>query len=528
MTDVAAAYLSGLEGDVLAQWRTKSRNQLYRTDPEAWLWDVLGYRWHAKQREIVDDFLNNRRIATKSSNGAGKSRLMNELVSWGIAVHDPGELLVIVSAPGMRQIQETSFAYLGANYTRARTRGFPMPGTMTDSRWSYRETPSSKSKTLVLGQKPADQDIVGTFQGIRAIGEDASKTWVFIDEGGAVHADLFVAAEAVTTGAGDNKIATIGNPDNIGTYFQRIFEDPEISQDWKTHTISAFDLPTFTGEIVYDDPAMQKHMLESGMIDFEWVEQKKRAWGEESARYLSKVLGQFPDADDRSFFSQTAINMARETEIPEDPHTPLNMGFDVARFGEDDSAIYGNRGGRVRRLEKWSKADANESATRAHQVALEGGCEVLIIDASGLGGPISDVISARADRMYTVIKANGAERSPDPSRWLNLRAYWYDMLREGMLTGQVDLDFKEEDGKQLYDELLTIQYDFTLKGAIKIESKKDMASRGVKSPDLLDAVVYSYVNAQAIMGHPLAGMKPGDYVVYDPMDEWADRVGLPI
>jgi len=532
-TTDASLYLGGLESDVLAQWRRKSQNALYREEPEAWLWDVLGYRWHAKQREFVHAFMEQRRIAVKSANGTGKSRGVGELISWGISVHEPGELLIICSAPTMRQIEETIFGYISSNYSRMRGRGIEPIGRLTSSAWSYQETPTSRPKTLVLGQKPSDKDIVGSFQGIRAIdGSDdgnASKTWVFIDEAGAVHKDLFVAAESVTTGAGDNKIMAIGNPDNLGTYFHSIFTDVQIGQDWYTETLAAKDLPTFTGEIVYEDEAMQKRMLESGMIDAEWVEQKKRAWGEDSARYRSKVMGEFPDSDDRSFFSQSAIDTAHETNIPEDMQNDLSIGFDVARFGEDDSALYGNRGGRIRRIDKWSKANANESASRAHQKALDEGARFMIIDSTGLGGPIADVITARGDRYYTVIMAQGAERSPDPARWLNMRAYWYDMLREGMLTGQVDLDYSEEDGKQLKDELLTIQYDFTLKGAIKIESKKDMAARGVKSPDLLDAVVYSYVNAQALVGHPLAGMKPGDYAYYDPWEELdGDRRGLPI
>ena len=174
----------------------------------------------------------------------------------------------------------------------------------------------------------------------------------------------------------------------------------------------------------------------------------------------------------------------------------------------------------------WSKADANESSNRAHRIALERGASFMVIDSAGLGGPIADIIAARSDRHYTVIKALGAERSPDPTRWLNQRAYAYDMLREGMLTGKVDLDLLED--TLLKDELLLIQYDFTPKGAIKIESKKDMAARGVKSPDALDAVVYSYMNAQALVDDPLAGMKKGDYAQWDPWDEVESMAGLPI
>lgn len=528
-------YVAGLETELMQEWRAKSRRELYRREPEAWLWDVLGYRWHAKQREIAADFIEFRRTATKSSNGAGKSRQVGELISWGVATHEPGELLVITSAPTLRQIEETTFAYLSANYGRAKARGFEFHGYLTDAtHWNYRETSKSKSKTLVLGQRPSDRDIVGSFQGIRAISDKETSTWVFIDEGGAVHDDLFVAAEAVTTGAGNNRINVIGNPDRVGTYFQKIFEDPTIMVDWKQNTISAHDLPTFTGEVVYpDNPEMQHQMLNSGMIDRAWVEQKKRAWGEESARYRSKVLGLFPDSDDWSFFSMRAINAAEETTIEPNVHVEVVLGCDLADGGEDDSKIYTNQGGRIRHYQTWN--EGSESPNRIHEAAIIHDADLVVMDRLGVGaGPFS-VVTARADRMYTVIGAKASERSPDPSRWANSRAYWYDVFREAMLAGLIDLDYSaegpngEQIGKALRDQLMSITYDFNLKGAILLESKKDMRKRGVTSPDDLDAAIFSYaVKAREIMDDPLAGMEPGDIALYDPWDELESMRGMPV
>lgn len=523
----AADRLRAIEGDVFADWRSKSKSAIHKTDPEAWLWDVLRLKWHKKQREFVWAFVENKRTAIKSANGTGKSRGFGELISWGVATHEPGELLCIATAPTLRQIDEVLFAYLNANYSRAKAMNHPFIGAINDSlHWNYRETPRSPAKTLVLGQKPGDRDIVSTFQGIRAVSLDQNtKTWVFIDEGGGVHPDLFVAAESVTTG--DGKIGVIGNPDNLGTYFHKIFTDDRIGADWSKHTISGFDLPTMTGEIVYDDPELQERMLTSGMQDREWIEQKKNAWGEGSARYQSKVLGEFPDSDDRSFFSQTSINKANDTVIVEDNEVHKRGGLDLARFGEDSSTLYTNQGGRIRRLDEWSKATANESATKAHTLCLEHGITALVVDAAGLGGPIVDQIAARAEGRYAVFATLGAERSPDPTRWANARAYWYDMLREAMMAGKIDLDLFED--KQLHEELLNLQFDFTLRGALKIESKKDMAARGVKSPDRLDAVVYSFIDAVVAMSGTNA-LPPGSTALFDPWEmlDMGDRAGLPL
>ncbi len=60
-----------------------------------------------------------------------------------------------------------------------------------------------------------------------------------------------------------------------------------------------------------------------------------------------------------------------------------------------------------------------------------------------------------------------------------------------------------------------ISYKFTPKGAILIESKDDMRSRGVKSPDSLDAAVYACADLSSLLNNPWGDKKPGDIVGMD-------------
>lgn len=533
----AAIYLSGLETDVLAGWRKRSQREMYRREPEAWVRDFLGYRWHSKQQEIAHNFLNNRRVATKSANGTGKTRQYGELITWGVAVHEPGELLIICSAPGKDQLKMGLFGYVDKNMIRARQRGFELPGYLTDSnQWNMRLPGSMKAKTLVAGRTPPRSDIVGTFQGIRAVADGDVKTWVFIDEGGAVHDDLYVAAEAVTTGAGDNKVAVIGNPDRVGGMFQKIFENKRVSPDWATSTISAYDLPTFTGEVVYpDDPELQRQMLSSGMIDYEWVEQKKRSWGEDSARYKSKVLGEFPDGDDWSFFPMSALNEAENTEIEPGNGAGRILGADYAdaEGAGDNSVITLNDGGRIRNHDTWNQGA--ENLTRTTEAGTATGAEIIVVDRVGVGAATYRALVAAA-RTWTIVGAAGQGKTPDPTRWANARTYWYDTFREAMLGGEIDLDFMqidakgEEVGQRLKDQLLSVRYDFDRFGAIQIEPKKEARKRGVDSPDDLDAAVYAFaVQAKKLVDDPLAGIEPGDTVLVDPWDDLEEHIlGMPI
>jgi phage terminase large subunit len=75
------------------------------------------------------------------------------------------------------------------------------------------------------------------------------------------------------------------------------------------------------------------------LTSVEWVEHKKRAWGEDSARYKSKVLGEFPDEADNTFFPQATIDSGFDTVIEEDDAIRPTLGLDVARFGSDENVF---------------------------------------------------------------------------------------------------------------------------------------------------------------------------------------------
>jgi hypothetical protein len=479
---------------VISDLRKRSKNSIYLNDPVAWASDVLGKHMWSKQAEVALSVAQNTHTAVVSCNGAGKSATAGILGSWWIAVHDPYEVALICSAPTYPQIARVLFRELKDNHKLAAIRGFSLPGHINQSEeWKL----DDEYGTLIgFGRRPADTDIVSAFQGIHR-----RYVFVVLDEAGGIPTDLYTAAEAVTTSA-DSRVLAIGNPDRRGTEFHRIFREDET---WNKIQISAFDSPNFTNEWVPEDVAPL-------LIQPSWVERQKKAWGEESARYKSKVLGQFPEEDDTTFFSQVALDTAIDTDIVEDGEIPAVLGVDIARFGEDDSVIYINRGGRLRHFATWTKANAVESANRIHEAAIATGVREVRVDGTGLGAPVVDMLAAMCGNMYTVISVVGAAASPDNTRWLNARAFGYDNLREKMLMGQLDIDI---DDKTLLDEMMVIKYKFSPKGAIQIESKDDMRARGLKSPDRLDAAMYATLNLDYLTGGGFAGMKPGDKIYQD-------------
>jgi hypothetical protein len=267
----------------------------------------------------------------------------------------------------------------------------------------------------------------------------------------------------------------------------------------------------------------QQNML-SGLTSVDWVEHKKRAWGEDSARYKSKVLGEFPDEADNTFFSQAVIDTAYEREIEDDEAVRPILGLDVARFGSDENVLYMNRGGRVRLVDKWSKVDLIETARRVHEAAQSCMARIVNVDVNGVGGGVVDALvrlDEFSDAAYDVGAINGSHGSPDSARWTNARAWHYDSFREALANGEIDLDFEDN---QLRDELISQTYKFSQRGSITMTSKDEMRKSGVSSPDSLDAAILSFISHERTSSEPTGAVFGGvedeivEHVFYS--DSW--------
>lgn len=543
-----SGYLSSVIDEAMGDIAQRSRKRLYQTDFEAWSADVLGRRQYEKMRLINHDVVHGvksanglkTRTVIKSANGCGKSLDVADLITWWVTVFPPEDTLAIATAPTLDQIERVIFKYLKDNYGYAKNSGHPFLGSINESlEWKY-NIPGVGNEAIAFGKRPTDKDIVSTFQGTRKL-----RTLVAIDEGGGVPTDLFTAAEAVATGE-YSRIVAIGNPDRRATEFHRKFTVPEEMAEWNTHSISAYELPTMTGEIVYDDPEKQQRLLK-GLTSREWIENKERVWrtnGRPDARFLAKVMGEFPGETDNAFFAQENIDKAHDTVIDE-PGARVFLGVDLAAGGEDESVVYVNRGGNVRLFDKevhyddggedrttsgvWSKEDELTSARRVHAIAMNCGADEVRVDAAGLGGGIFTNLvrlDEFRDKCYTLVSIIGSNSSPDRDQWSNVRSYNHDYLRQQMRDGKIDLDPNDKD---LRDELLVITYDLNNRGAVQITPKRQMRSEMGGSPDRLDAVIYSVVDT-SMYTSPDANT-PGKIVYKDPwelLEMERNGAGMPI
>jgi hypothetical protein len=432
----------------------------YLADPVGWVRNRLGEHLWSKQRTIAESVRDHRRTAVKSCHDAGKSYIAARLAAWWIDAHPPGEAFVVSTAPTYRQVHAILWEEIRRAAKSAATRGEPLPGRALQSdEWKLDDG------TLVgWGRKPADTDEHG-FQGIHR-----RYVLVILDEACGVPAQLWTAVEAITTNA-DCRILAIGNPDDPATEFAEVCKP---GSGWHVIRISAFDTPNFT-----DEPVPEH--LRPLLLDPEWVEDKARRWGKGSPRYVSKVLGEFPDIGEDVLIPPSLIRAAQERELQPGPWAVL--GVDVARYGSDRTILLLRRGPRARVIGDHAKQATTETTGRVVVAVGEHRVDEVRVDGVGVGGGVVDQL---LELGHDVVDMQAGVAAQDPAHYLNARAEWYWALREWFEDGDIDLDPDDDD---LAAQLGAIKYRFTSRGQIQIESKDDMRKRGLPSPDRADALM---------------------------------------
>lgn len=221
--------------------------------------------------------------------------------------------------------------------------------------------------------------------------------------------------------------------------------------------------------------------------------------GVDSDWFKSHVKGEAPNADDLQFIDTPRVQEARRRDV-EDPDALLILGLDFARGGSADNRLAWRRGRNgkphpSRRVPGDKTRDTTLMVTLIENEINEKKPDAVCGDSGSMGGPIMDQLRRRFPRLPVIdVMFGGA--SPD-DRCGNMRAYIWNEARLWLPGGAI------EDDEQLEIDLTGPHSYENASGKLMIESKEDMAERGLESPDWGDAFCCTF----AYKG---PARKPGD------------------
>ena len=227
----------------------------------------------------------------------------------------------------------------------------------------------------------------------------------------------------------------------------------------------------------------------------------ERKFGKNSNVVRVRVDGEFPENEDDVFIPMALATKAVNTE-PLEHSIParISIGCDVARFGNDDTAIAKNIDGDIQKLvtrhgqDLYATADDIIEMYKALRTAHPQyrGLIYAIIDDTGVGGGVTDILNREKIRQklnkLMVVPVNFSSAVPDKEaagRYADISTWMWAVLRDMAASGLLHLP----DDATLIGQLTTRKYIFSgAPSKLKLESKESLKKRGLTSPDRADAV----------------------------------------
>jgi phage terminase large subunit len=425
----------------------------WRDDPALFVAEALRARPEPWQAEALKAVVSRDRLAVRSGHGVGKSAFLSWLILWWLVTRFPAR--VAATAPTAHQLSDVLWGEIAKWHRR-------LPDALRDAfdLKSDRLDLESAPNESFAAARTARREQPEAFQGFHC------EHMLFIaDEASGIDDVIFeVGAGAMSTAGAKTVLA--GNPTRSSGYFFDAFH--RLRKRWWTRRVSSEDVSRARGHI--DD------IIET--------------YGRDSNAYRVRVLGEFPEQADEAVIPLDWIEAAVSRAV--EPIASLRpvWGLDVARFGNDRTALAKRQGNTL--LEPvlwWRGKDTMQTAGLVmdewrESPEPERPGEILV-DAIGIGAGVAD----RLNELGLPSRAiNVAEQPARTDRFARSRDELWWRAREWF----AERDCKIAADEALISELSAPTFGFTSSGRIVVESKDDMKSRGHVSPDLADAFVLTF------------------------------------
>lgn len=169
-------------------------------------------------------------------------------------------------------------------------------------------------------------------------------------------------------------------------------------------------------------------------------------------------------------------------------NSPLIIGLDIARFGDDKTSFCFRRGRWCQRFETFSKLDNVEVADKATFFIRQFQPKRIFMDIGGQGAGVFDILKDRG--LGEIIRGvYFGEKARNSERFVNRRAEMWNAINEWIRAKpEAQLPFDE----QLFEELAAVQKKYDRYGRLQLEDKEELKKRIGRSPDKGDALALTF------------------------------------
>ena len=429
----------------------------YRDHPVLFVREVLG----ANPLPWQEDFLRavargERRISVRAGHGVGKSTVCSWALIWHMVTRYPQKS--VVTAPTAAQLFDALYSELKSWINK-------LPPILKDlfevfsDRINLKDAPESSFISARTSSSERPEALAGVH---------SENVLLIVDEASAVPEAVFEAAAGSMSGHSATTIL-ISNPTRNSGLFYKTHH--ELASDWFRLHVSCINIP---------------------LVSSDFVRQIEATYGRDSNAFRIRVLGEFAIADDDTLIAADLVDAAMSRDITQGDETMV-YGLDVARFGTDRTALCKRRGNVVVEIKHWGGLDLMQTVGAVVNEAKTDNPEEICVDTIGLGSGVADRLSEQGFNVRDVNVSESSAMNPNANK---LRDELWLSVKDWLATRAVKLPKDDT----LRHELVAPRYNFTSSGKVVVESKDSMKRRGMRSPDLADALCLTFASNAALVG----------------------------
>lgn len=488
----------------------------WKKDWNLFIKEVLGVTLDDRQKEIVTACQNNQRTSVVSGTSRGKDfvaacvalcclYLTPEWDEQGMLTYNTK---VILSAPSETQVRDIMMAEISRLWTRAKNRGFDLPGTLNSM-----DIRTDDKEWFLIGFKSDE----GTIE--RWTGWHAANIMFIITEATGLSDTIFGAIEGNLQG--NSRILIVFNYNTTVGYAAK----SQKQSKWQRFRLSSLDAPNVVnkrddipGQVGYK---FVKEAIEGNCQvisekdkkdeedDFEFEGQ----WYRPNDWFRVKILARPPKVSEDTLIPQIWVEAAQERwkKYNNKPTGLPKLGVDVAGMGRDDSVL-------CPRYENYVPFFQKKASTGGADHMAVTGLVKDFIDKNG-GKAMIDTIGEGAGVLSRLLELGYEDQAisckyseaaiddvgkpltdiTEQYQFLNMRAYLFwsvrDWLNPANKTGAM---IPTSDA--FLEEATEIKWKFRSDGKIQIEAKEDIKKRLGRSTDEFDALANTF--------YPVSDYKP--------------------
>lgn len=438
------------------------RLPVYQKNPVLFAKEVCGFEPDDWQRNVLMDMANFTKVSVRSGHGVGKTSVESVTLLWFLSCFRFPK--VIATAPTRQQLNDI----LWSEVEKWRSRSPLLREILTWTK-TYIYMNGYEKRWFAVAKTASEPENMQGFH--------EENMLIIVDEASGVEDDIMEAILATLSGK-NNKLLMCANPTRItGTFYDSHNRDRGM---YKCHRVSSLD---------------------SSRTNKENIASFIRKYGEHSNVVKVRVFGDFPEQEDDAFIPLSLIEQTVINEIDE-KITHISIGVDVARYGDDETVIATNVGGKIEiptiRHGQSLMTTVGDIVIMYRKLVEEHpeytGVITANIDDTGLGGGVTDrleevKIEQKLHRLEIVPVNFGCKPPQDGSEdhYNDIATYMWATVKSEMQNKTISIPNDEE----LVAQFSVRKYSITSQGKIMLESKKDMKARSIKSPDRADAVALS-------------------------------------